>query len=212
MGFHKEASQAALNSVALPELGTPEESIPRAIVPWPRDDDRSRYLGLRASGFTVREALALIGKAKSSLSLWRHNQTFVNLENSVPELRKTLALEYASLEFLRNYRLVLEKDYRVIRGSLAKRTALDKDGSVKTLPMDSRDFQYLLKMRAHYTPQQLQAIEQLFGGSSGKEFNWTDFVLTLSRTREEVKIETRHRQEPQLAPVEDEVVESDAKE
>jgi hypothetical protein len=72
---------------------TPEESIPRSIVPWNRDDDRSRYLGLRASGFHIREALGLIGKAKSTLSLWRHDPVFLDLENKIPELRKTLALE-----------------------------------------------------------------------------------------------------------------------
>lgn len=203
-GFHKEQSQAAIDNTTLPPLDTPEESVPRSLVPWNRDDDRSRYLGLRSSGFTIREALGLIGKAKSTLSLWRHDPTFLELENNIPELRKTLALEYASLEFLRNYRLVLEKDYRVIKGSLSRKTSLpDDDGRTHTLPQDSQDFQYLLKARAHYTPQQLQAIEQLFGGNGDKKAgNWTDLVLTLSRTREEVKIETRHKQVPELATIE----------
>ena len=201
-GFHKQSSQAQLNSTSLPEMESPEESIPRSLVPWARDDDRSRYLGLRASGFTIREALGLIGKAKSTLSAWRHDITFCELENNIPELRKTLALEYASLEFLRNYRLVLEKDFRVIKGSLVRKTVLGDDGRTSVTPQDSQDFQYLLKARAHYTPQQLQAIEQLFGKGNGKEeFNWTDFVLTLSRTKEEVRVETRKRQESNLATI-----------
>ena len=201
-GFHKQDSQEKLDSTTLPELGSPEESIPRTIVPWNRDDDRSRYLGLRASGFTIREALGLIGKAKSTLSFWRHDEQFMRLEESLPELRKTLAIEYAGLEFLRNYRLVLEKDFRVLKGSLTRRTATTTEGKTYTVSQDSQDFQYLLKMRAHYTPQQLQAIEQLFGtGDSGKEFNWADYVLTLSHTKEEIKIETRHRQESQLATI-----------
>ena len=186
-----------------------EESIPRAIVPWNRDDDRSRYLGLRASGFTIREALGLIGKAKSTLSAWRHDEKFLELEDKIPELRKTLALEYASLEFLRNYRLVLEKDYRVVKSSLEKRTVVhDDNGKPHTVPMDSQDYQYLLKMRAHYTPQQLQAIEQLFGngGSGGVATNFTDFVLELSRstTKETIRIETRTRQESNLATITEE--------
>lgn len=181
-----------------------EESIPRAFVPYNRDDDRSRYLGLRSSGFTIREALGLIGKAKSTLSAWRKEEVFLDLENRLPELRKELALEYASLEFLRNYRLVLEKDFRVLKTSLIKRTREDKDGNITTVPMDSQDFQYLTKMRAHYTPQQLQAIENLFGrgGKAGENTNWTDFVLTMSRTKEEVKIETRRHQEPELGTIE----------
>jgi len=175
------------------------ESIAVSTIPWNRDDARAQYLGLRASGFKLREALALIGKAKSTLSLWRHDPVFVNLENKIPELRSTLALEYANLEFLRNYRLILEKDYRVLKSSLQKK--VDADG--KPTSMDGQDFQYLLKMRAHYTPQQLQVIEQLMSDSKsgGKVFNLTDFVVTATRAVEQVRIETRHRQEPELSPV-----------
>ena len=180
-----------------------EESIPRSLVPWNLDDDRSRYLGLRSSGFTTREALGLIGKAKSTLSLWRHDPKFLELEDSMPELRKTLALEYAGLEFLRNYRLVLEKDYRIVSDSLKKHYREDKDGDKIEIPMDSQDHKYLLQMRSHYTPQQLQAIEQLFGrgNKDGERTDWTDIVLSMKRTTEEVKIETRQRQEPQLAHI-----------
>lgn len=190
---------------------TAEESIPRAFVPYNRDDDRSRYLGLRSSGFTIREALGLIGKAKSTLSAWRKEEVFLDLENRLPELRKELALEYASLEFLRNYRLVLEKDFRVLKASLAKRTRIDTEGKVITVPMDSQDFTYLTKMRAHYTPQQLQAIDNLFGrgGKAGENTNWTDFVLTMSRTKEEVRVETRRHQEPELGTLDGEFKEID---
>lgn len=186
-----------------------EESIPRSLVPWSRDDDKSRYLGLRSSGFTLREALGLIGKAKSTLSAWRHDPVFLDLENRLPELRKELALEYASLEFLRNYRLVLEKDFRVVKDSLTKHLKKDKKGNVVDVGMNQQDYKYLLQMRSHYTPQQLQAIEQLFGrgGKGTGETNFTDFVLSLSRTTEEVKISTRKRQEPELAHITEEVAE-----
>ncbi len=187
----------------LPQVAPAEESIPRAIVPWNRDDNRSRYLGLRASGFTIREALNLIGDAKSTLSHWRKDPVFLALENRLPELRKDLALEYAGLEFLRNYRLVLEKDYRVLKESLTKRTRkLEVEGKEIEIPegMSSQDFQYLLRLRAHYTPEQLRNIEQLFGKQSDQNpmTNWTDFFLTISRTKEEVKIGTRQRTEPML--------------
>lgn len=192
-------------------MATAEESIPRSLVPYPRDDNRSRFLGLMSSGFTVREALGLIGDAKSTLSRWKKDPVFLDLfQNKMPELRKTLALEYPALEFLRNYRLVLEKDFRVIKESLAKKTrTVVVDGQHKEVPagMGSQDFQYLLKLRAHYTPQQLQAIEQLFGRGNGGEaqVNWTDFFITMSRTavKEEVKIGTRQRTESQLAKVAD---------
>ena len=210
MSFQKQERRIQSESTQLPDtLESQEESIPRALVPWSRDDDRSRYLGLRSSGFTIREALGLIGKAKSTLSAWRHDQKFLELEDSLPELRKTLGMEYAAMEFMRNYRLVLEKDYRIVKASLVpKKTKKDGDGNVTELPMDAQDFKYLLQMRSHYTPQQLQAIEQLFGSASsgGKEVNWTDYVLTMSRKTEteEVKLmpkDSRQRQEPELSRI-----------
>ncbi|KKL93083.1 hypothetical protein LCGC14_1878290, partial [marine sediment metagenome] len=101
------------------------ETIAQSIIPYNRDDDRARYLGLRSSGFSIREAMRWLGKAHSTLSYWRESEEFVSLEKRLPEFRKTLSLEYVGLEFLRNYRLVLEKDVRVIRHSLEFETGED---------------------------------------------------------------------------------------
>lgn len=173
---------------------TDEEQIAKSIVPWNRDDARARYLGLRSSGFAIREALRLIGKAQSTLSAWRHDEVFADLENRIPEFRKELALEYANLEFLRNYRLVLEKDYRVLKKSL------DKD--LEVLP--KQEHGYLVKMRSHYTPQQLQIIEALISAEGAGEvgFDFTRAVIELSRTQEKIRIETRNRNPSQISPVE----------
>ena len=179
-----------------------EESIPVAYVQYNRDDDRARYLGLRASGFKIMEALGLIGKSKSALSTWRHDDEFVSLEGQIPELRKSLAMEYVAIESLRNYRLVMEKDFRVLMESLKPSKKTDEDGNVVDSPMSSQDFQYLQKLRQHYTPQQLQAIQNLFGAGTSDgsaPTGWTDMVLMLQRTTEEkVMVTTRHRQESQL--------------
>lgn len=179
----------------LPSTGrSTEESIAQSIVPYNRDDARCRYLGLRASGFTIREALRLIGKAQSTLSAWRHDKTFADLETRLPELRRELALEYANLEFLRNYRLILEKDYRVIKSSLDKKVILS-----------AQDHQYLLKLRSHYTPQQLQIIEVLYAADkAGEGFDFTDFVLSMSRTKESMTIGTRKRSDAELSTIEGE--------
>lgn len=171
---------------------TPEEQIAKAVVNYNRDDARARYLGLRSSGFGIREALRLIGKAQSTLSAWRHDEEFSDLESRIPEFRKELSLEYVNLEFLRNYRLILEKDYRVIKASLEKDAVLPK-----------QDHDYLIKLRSHYTPQQLQIIEVLVIGekATGKEFDFTDMVIEMARTQERIRIETRRRTEPELSPI-----------
>jgi len=168
---------------------TAEESIASSIIPYSREDARARYLGLRCCGFSPREALKLIGNAKSTLSSWRSDAQFADLENRIPEFRKTLGLEYANLEFLRNYRLVLEKDYRVLKASLYP----VKDESGHTLPIPRQDQEYLLKMRSHYTPQQLQMIEALIReeGADGSKFDFTQMVITASRLEQRVRIEAK---------------------
>jgi hypothetical protein len=187
---------------------TPEESIAQSLIPYNLDDDRARYLGLRSSGFTIREALKLIGKAHSTLSYWRLDAEFVSIEARLPELRKQLSLEYANLEFLRNYRLVLEKDYRILKLSLEPEYA-EIDGKKVQLPLSRQEHEYLLKMRSHYTPQQLQIIEALLGiGKATDGFDFTRMILEISRT-DTIKVQSRdrsrtselHKLQPTDAPV-----------
>jgi len=163
------------------EQTSPEESIAKSIVPYNRDDSRARYLGLRACGFSIREALKLIGNGKSALSMWRRDAQFLDLENRIPEFKKALSLEYAGLEFMRNLRLVFEKDYRVLTKSLRK----DGDAELTT-----QEQAYLLKMRAFYTPQQLQVMEALVSAeSTDGAFNFTSFIIEASKVEQRIKVE-----------------------
>lgn len=185
--------QSSFKESLMPDEAGAEEQIAKSIVPYNRDDARARYLGLRSSGMSIREALRWIGKAQSTLSAWRHDPEFKDLEDRIPEFRRQLSLEYTNLEFVRNYRLILEKDYRVIKESL------DKDAV-----LSAQDHQYLLKLRTHYTPQQLQIIEALVIGEAAIDgFNFTDIVIEMARTQERIKIETRNRSAPEISPVGD---------
>lgn len=182
-----------------------EESISQSIVPYNRDDDRARYLGLRASGFKIREALRLLDKAKSTLSLWRTDPEFVGLEERLPEFKHELAVEYANLEFLRNYRLVMEKDFRVISSSLETQTI---EGRTVPKPMSNQDYNYLLKLRTHYTPQQLQIIETIMnpqkeGSGTPSDFDFTKLVLTMQRSKETLEVKTRDRGNPEISHIQE---------
>jgi hypothetical protein len=137
------------------------------------DNKKVRYLGYRASGFSVREALQLCdGMHEKTLSRWRANDpVFAEQERNLPELRKTLSAEFVHLEFMRNYRLILQNDYNIVQKSLDT-----------PHEMTNADLQYLLKMRSHYTPQALQILQELIGASSKSEsFNFTNFIMSLSR-------------------------------
>ncbi len=169
-----------------------EVAIASSLIPYSRDDARARYLGYLACGFALREALQLCDRKKSWLSWCRNDPTFVEIENNIPTIRKELAKEYIELEFYRNFRLALEKDYRIFWKSLHpdKMEVLTADGSTKEVnaPMTKQEHDYLIKMRSQYGPQQLQIIEAIVSGQASEEFNWArdiannPDVLQISRT------------------------------
>jgi hypothetical protein len=149
---------------------TETEKLVISMLPFKTDNSKARYIGYRASGFTPREARQLVGVSPRSVRRWRQEDPdFVKAENNLVDLRKSLGVEYAHLEFLRNYRLILQKDFDVITKSLNP----GKAGS-----MSKEDNQYLLKARGHYTPQQLEILQQLIGAAEkgGDVFNFTQFV------------------------------------
>ncbi len=172
---------------------TAEESIARTVIPYNRDDDRARWLGYRACAFTSSEATQLVGKTKSCISNWRADPEFAALEKRLPEFRKQLANEYCELEFTRNYRLVMAKDHQILKRSLdiIAESFIDGTGKRVEIPaLSKQDQDYLLKMRAYYTPQQLNimtAITKTANGTGDDVFDFTKAVLTIaehSRTME----------------------------
>ena len=155
------------------------EGVIQSLLPFGEDNNKGRYIGYRASGFTFREACQLTGIHYKSIYRWREtDEKFKEWEDQLPELRKTLGIEYSHLEFIRNYRLILQKDYEIISKSLKAPEELD-----------NKEHQYLLKLRSHYTPQQLQVLQSLIGaGGQDKPFDFNNFIVTLRRS-EEVKIQ-----------------------
>ncbi len=165
-----------------PVRGTALDPIPKEVavagtlIPYSRDDARCRYLGYMACGFSIREALHIISHSKQWLSWCRTDPQFVELEKRIPEFRKELSKEYIEIEFFRNFRYALEKDYRVLKQSLEKDVVMPK-----------QDHDYLLKLRSQYNPQQLQILEAIVSGTDGG-FNFAKFVaenqeiIQMSRT------------------------------
>ena len=169
-------------AVLPPNTDTPKEvSIATTLIPWRKDDNRARYMGYLACGFSPEESLYMLGLKQEWLEEQRLDSSFNSVELSVPEIRKELSKEYIELDFFRNFRMVLEKDYRVLRRALE----IPLDG----LPMSLQDHQYLLKMRSAYTPQQLQILEQVMKGVGDADFNFAkwiaqhqDKIVEISRT------------------------------
>lgn len=163
----------------LPDI-PPEVAIALSVVPYPRDDNRARYLGYMSCGFAVREALKMVGLSKSWLSWCRTDTKFAELENRIPEFRKTLAHEYAELEFFRNFRLALEKDYRVlwksVHPSKVEALSITGDKIIVDEPLNKQEHEYLLKIRSQYSMEQLHILESIVSGSGGDGFNFAKWV------------------------------------
>ena len=167
--------------MGLPDSDTPKQvTIATTLIPWRKDDYRAKYLGYLACGFSVEEALYMLGLKTGWLEEQRQDIQFSTFELNVPEIRKELSKEYIELDFFRNFRMIMEKDYRILRLALE----IDGDGL-----MTSQDHQYLLKMRSAYTPQQLQILEQVMRGVGEEGWNFAryvkqnqDKILEFSRT------------------------------
>ena len=150
----------------LPESEDPKEvSVATTLIPWSKDDNRARYMGYLACGFNPEEALYMLGLKVEWLEEQRQDESFNIFELKVPEIRKELSKEYIELDFFRNFRMVMEKDYRVLKH------ALDMGGG-----LTNQEHQYLIKMRSAYTPQQLQILEQVMKGVGAEGFNFARWV------------------------------------
>jgi len=158
---------------------TPTEGICQSLIPYYTDGGKkARYLSYLVAGFSIMEAVALAKCHLKSVMRWRESDpTFKEIEEkSKGELREQLSNQIIDIEFTRNFRLVLAKDFQI----------LFKDAADKVLT--EKEQQYLMLIRKFYTPQQLTMIKQLVGGSveSSKEaFDFTRTILTIRLEKEE---------------------------
>ncbi|KKL63979.1 hypothetical protein LCGC14_2169710 [marine sediment metagenome] len=159
----------AVTPLLLPTSDVPTEVVTaQTLIPFRRDDDRSKYLGYLCCGFSFEEALFVLGLNMTWLNVARQDSRFTDLELRIPELRKELSREYTELDFYRNFRMVLEKDHRVLRTSLG----MDTDPETgEPAELSQYDQQYLLRLRSVYTPQQLQLLAIANAGAEGFDFS-----------------------------------------
>ena len=163
---------------------SPDESIASIVIPYPFDDNRAKYLRLRACGLSSRESQKVLGITGSAISRWRfEHPEFVELEYKIPEYRKQLREEHLDNMFARNFCLVLEKDSKVLERSLIYINQ-EVDGKMQRipLPLTKQEQEYLIKIRGMYTPREYEAIKVAIKSTGDNEFNWSDIAVALSRT------------------------------
>jgi len=151
---------------------TPTEGAAQSLINYYADGGKkARYLSYLVASFSVMEAVKLAKVHLKSVKRWREEPAFMELEQkALGELREQLSNQLINIEFTRNFRLVLAKDFQI----------LFKDAQDKVLT--EKEQQYLLVIRKFYTPQQLIMIRQIISGKdlSGDAFNFTNIAIKIS--------------------------------
>ena len=114
------------------------------------DERKRRYLSFRLCGFDRTESCKYAGIMLKTVYHWRRSDTaFEELEKTnLLEVRNKFSKEIVKLDFTRNFKLALERDFQVLSQAVQDATKLTRDEVI-----------YLSKIRALYTPQQFQVLE-----------------------------------------------------
>lgn len=142
---------------------------------------KAEYLSYRVCNCTIRESTKLAKVTERMVRYWRANdQQFAYIDGEgLTNYRQKFANNLIDMEFTKNFRLILQKDFAILYKSL-----IHGDES-----LSDKEHQYLLKIRSHYSPQNLAAIKQLLAGGTIQEpFDFTKTVLTIRRDRQELEI------------------------
>ncbi len=152
------------------------------------DESKGNYLAYRYTGFSMREACELAGIHQQTVQRWRgnikhhqpsHDPLFVELEKEVTGINRVrIRAETLQILFSRNFHLVLRRDHEVLRRAAGLDTFPSEDGSrTITRAMSKEDHVYMNRIRAYYTPQQLDVIERLANpNAKDGEFSFADFI------------------------------------
>ena len=125
-----------------------------------------KWLSYYGFGFSPREACKLTDIKYNTIRTWeQRDPEFKALIANKAEFRRKYDKALTRLEFMRNFRLCLKKDYEVLSKPESR---LGKD-----------DRAYLTQVRKQYNPQQLHVLDQLGMGeeSTGQGPTFTQLVM-----------------------------------
>jgi hypothetical protein len=114
--------------------------------------NKATYLGFRALGLSPVQALDTMNLEESQLDFWRADDpAFLDFEQDyLYELQTQVSAELIRLGFLKNMAFLVAKDASILHRS--------SDLELLT----KREYDYLMKVRGHYTPGDLLALEKVF--------------------------------------------------
>lgn len=112
--------------------------------------DKATYLGYRSLGFNPKQCLQIMELDEDELDYWNQDKGFQEVEKRfLNQMQTEISAELIRLGFLKNMAMFVAKDAGLIRKSL-----LDMD------MLSKREYDYLMKVRTHYTPGDLLSLEK----------------------------------------------------
>ncbi len=185
MGVEEQDAPDTVPDGVDPELA--DESGEQALLSRiPRMDGGNRmatmkadYLSFRATGFPVRQALHLVGVSQATLGRWRKTDpAFADIEtNKLPELQSSVGPDLVRLDFMRNMRMAIRGDFKVLFKAVHHLDSLT-----------DREFQYLKRIRGLYTPGDLLTVSKALAPDSDTPTDFAELVMRVSRTRETAEV------------------------
>lgn len=145
---------------------------------------KEEYLTYRATGFPIRQALNLTGVNQSTLGRWRRSDPdFAKWETErLPELQETMGSEVIKLSFMRNMRLALQTDFKVLLKAAISLEALT-----------DRELKVLMRIRSMYAPSDLMTITKALEPASENP-NFADLILQITQKETKIRLEAKHVQ------------------
>ncbi|KKN17586.1 hypothetical protein LCGC14_0964520 [marine sediment metagenome] len=128
------------------------EEMLRARIPLGNNPRKASYLSYRAAGFSVRESCALVPVTFGTVKAWRRDdEEFRGWESGekLSWLQSNVAHDLTQMEFMRNFRLCLRLDKKVLY-----RAALSLES------LTPKEMEILKVIRKHYTPQDIIAVQR----------------------------------------------------
>ena len=152
---------------------------------------KADYLGYRATGFPIRQALYLADISWSTLKRWRDSDPeFADIEtNKIQELQSSVGNDLVHLSFLRNMRVAMKVDFKILLKAVHHMDSLT-----------DREFQYLKRMRSLYGAQELLAVNRALMPEGEGIQDFSELVLSITKTRLEVRTSApqQHKTEPDI--------------
>lgn len=174
------------------ELERDEEAALLSRIPLLAGDSRKMdYLNWRATGFPVKQACELAGVSLKLVNRWRRNDEVFRLFESdrLPELQRLVGPDLLRLDFMRNFKLLLHTDAKIIMKGYKRLNGFQ-------VQMDDQEWAYFRQIRSHYTPNDYLNLEKALAPEKHRE---RPVVIQLTFEGAPSEDESRDLYEPQDA-------------